>query len=76
MELNIDLKGKIEELAKKIQGDPGLLKNFQDDPLKTIEGLLDVDLPDDKLQPIVAGIKAKLAVTNVGGALDGLKKLF
>lgn len=76
MELNIDIKGKIEELAKKIQGDPGLLKSFQGDPIKTIEGLVGVDLPDDKLQPIVSGIKAKLAATKVGGALDGLKNLF
>lgn len=76
MELNIDIKGKIEELAKKIQGDPGLLKNFQGDPIKTIEGLVGVDLPDDKLQPIVSGIKAKLAAAKVGGALDGLKNLF
>lgn len=76
MELNIDVKGKIEDLAKKIQGDPKLLKSFQDDPIKTIEGLVGVDLPDDKLQPIVSGIQTKLAATKAAGALDGLKKLF
>lgn len=76
MELNVDIKGKIEELAKKIQGDPSLLKKFQDNPIKTIEGLVGVDLPDDKLQPIVSGIQAKLAAGKLSGALDGLKKLF
>ena len=40
------------------------------------EGLLGVDLPDDKLQPLVAGIKAKLAAADIGGKLEGLKKLF
>ena len=35
-----------------------------------------VDLPDDQLKPLVAGIKAKLAASDLGGALGGLKKLF
>lgn len=76
MELNVDIKGKIEELAKKIQGDAGLYKSFQSDPIKTVEKLLGVDLPDDKLQPIVTGLKAKLGAGKLGDALDGLKKLF
>ena len=60
----------------KLQKDPALLKNFQDSPVKTLEGLLGIDLPDDQLKPLVAGIKAKLAASDLGGKLDGLKKLF
>lgn len=74
--MNIDIKAKIEELAEKLQQDPALLKRFQADPIKTVEGLLGVDLPDDKLQPLVTGIKAKLAASDIGAKLDGLKKLF
>ena len=76
MALNFDVKAKIDELAKKIQSDPELLKNFQDKPIPTIEKLVGIDLPDDKLQPLVTGIKAKLAGSKLGDALDGLKKLF
>lgn len=72
----MDIKGKIEELAQKIQKDPTLLQNFQKDPIKTVEKLLGVDLPDDELQPLVTGIKAKLAATDIGDKLEGLKKLF
>ena len=74
--MSIDLKGKIEELAAKLQKDPALLKRFQDDPVKTLENLIGVDLPDDQLQPLVAGVKAKLAASGLSGKLDGLKKLF
>ncbi len=35
-----------------------------------------MDLPDDQLQPLAAGVKAKLAASGLGGRLDGLKKLF
>ena len=69
--MSMDLKAKIEELAARLQKDPALLKRFQDDPVKTLESLTGVDLPDDQLQPLVAGIKAKL-----GDALGGLKNLF
>lgn len=74
--MNFDVKAKIEEAVEKLQKDPVLLKSFQSDPIKTVEKLVGVDLPDDKLQPLVTGIKAKLAASDLGGKLDGLKKLF
>ena len=76
MELNFDVKGKVEEAVEKLKGDPALLKSFQDDPIKTVEKLTGVDLPDEQLKPLVAGIKAKLAAADLGGKLDGLKNLF
>lgn len=75
MDMNFDVKAKIEELVEKIQKDPALLKRFQTDPIKTVECLLGVDLPDEKLQPLVTGIKAKLTAGDIGDVLGGLKKL-
>lgn len=71
-----DVKAKIEELAQKLKEDPKLTEKFKSDPVKTVEGLLGIDLPDDQLKPLVSGIQAKLAASHVGDALDGLKKLF
>ena len=71
-----DVKAKIDELVGKLQKDPAMLKSFQDDPIKTVEKLVGVDLPDDQLKPLVAGIKAKLTAGDLGSKLDGLKKLF
>ena len=76
MELKFDLKAKAEEVVEKIQADPSLLKSFQSDPIKTIERLLEIDLPDEQLKPVVTAVKAKLAATDIGDALEGLKKLF
>ena len=74
--MGFDVKAKIDELVGKIQKDPAMLKSFQDDPIKTVEKLVGVDLPDEQLKPLVAGIKAKLTASDLGGKLDGLKKLF
>ena len=76
MDLKFDVKEKVEEIVQKLLKDPALLKSFQDDPIKTLERVTGVDLPDDQLKPLIAGIKAKLAAADIGGALDGLKKLF
>lgn len=73
----MDIKAKIEELVGKIKNDPQLLKNFQSNPVKTVEGLVGVDLPDDQINPIVDGIKAKISVDSLGdvaGKLGGLFK--
>lgn len=74
--MELDIKGKVEEIVEKIKEDPALLAEFQKEPIKAIEKVLDIDLPDEKLQPLVAGVKAKLAAGEIGDVLDGLKKLF
>ena len=74
--MSVDVKAKIEELTAKLQKDPNFLKSFQKDPVKTLEDLTGVNLPDEQLQPLVTGIKAKLAASGLGDKLDGLKKLF
>ncbi len=71
----MDIKAKIDELVKKIKGDKGLTEKFMKEPVKTVEGLLGVDLPEEQAKPLVDGIKAKLNLDNVGdiaGKLGGL----
>ena len=72
----MDIKAKIEELAKKITGDKTLLKKFQEKPVAVIEELLGVDLPDDQIEKLVDGIKAKIALDKAGDALGALGNLF
>ena len=71
-----DIKGKIEELTEKIMKDSALQAQFKKDPVKAVEKLLGVDLPDDVLEKIVKGVQAKVSVDKVSGAVDALKKLF
>jgi len=72
----MDLKAKIDEVVGKLQKDPALLKKFQADPIKALEGLTGIDLPDEQIKPLVDGIKAKLAAGDIAGKLGDLKKLF
>ena len=70
------IKGKIDEIVEKIKKDPKMLEKFQKDPIKTVEGLIGMDLPDDQIMKIVDAVKAKLNLDKVGDLLGGLGGLF
>ena len=81
------IKEKIEEIVAKIKSSEDLLEKFKNDPIKTVESLIGIDLPDDTIEKIIDGVKAKITLDklddikddlkgNLGGALGALKKLF
>ena len=72
----MDIKEKIEEVVNKLKNNPALLKKFDKEPVKVLEELIGVDLPDDLVEKLIDGIKVKLAASKVGDALEGLGKLF
>ena len=72
----MDIKAKIEEIVKKLTADKKLLEKFEKNPASVIEELLDVDLPDDLVNQIVDGVKAKLSLDKLGNALGNLGGLF
>ena len=72
----MDIKEQISQLAGRIAKDENLRAQFQKEPIKAVESLLGVDLPDEMLEKIVQGVKAKLAGGKLSGAVEGLKNLF
>ncbi len=71
-----DLKNQISAVVAKIQKDPNIAKNFKTNPVKTVEDLVGIDLPDDKINSIIDGVKAKLTMDNASGMIDKIKGLF
>ena len=72
----MDIKKKIEELVEKIQKNPALLKKFNTEPVKVVEELVGIDLPDELIEKVVDGVKAKITMDKVGDALGALSGLF
>ncbi|MBQ2302453.1 MAG: hypothetical protein II254_04335 [Oscillospiraceae bacterium] len=71
------IKEKINEIVEKIKNDKDIAAKFQKDPITTVEGLIGIDLPNDQIEKIVEGIKAKIAldkidVDKVADVLGGL----
>ncbi|HXK72087.1 MAG TPA: hypothetical protein PLQ68_05240, partial [Clostridia bacterium] len=72
----MDLKKKIDEIVKKIKADDEFGKKFKDDPVKAVESVLGVDLPDDQVNKLIDGVKAKLNLDKADGLFGKIKKLF
>ena len=72
----MDIKAKIEQAVKKLLSDKNLMAKFEKNPASVIEELIGVDLPDDMVNQIVEGIKAKIKLDQLGNALGGLGGLF
>ncbi len=72
----MDIKERIEAVADRIKNDKDLMKKFKEDPTRTVESVLEVDLPDEVIDKVVAGIKLKLAGADLTGGIDGMKGLF
>ena len=72
----MDIKAKIEAIVEKIQKDPALLKKFNTEPVKVVEELVGIDLPDELVKKVVEGVKAKITMDKVGDALGALSGLF
>ena len=43
----MDIKAQIESIAEKIRKDKSLQAEFKKDPVKAVEKMLGVDLPDE-----------------------------
>ena len=72
----MDIKAKIEEIVKKLMSDKTLMARFDKNPASVIEEFVGVDLPDEQVNQLVEGIKAKLKLDKVGDALGALGGLF
>lgn len=72
----MDIKKKVEELVEKIQKNPKLLKEFKEDPVKVVEELTGLDLPDDDIKKLAELVKAKIDLEKMGDLLGGLGGLF
>lgn len=65
-----DVKAKADEIIKKVSEDKSLAKNFLKAPVKTVEDLLGVDLPDEAVKKVVEDVKEKLDPKKLAAMLD------
>lgn len=72
----MDIKEKVEAIIEEIKNNPNIKEEFEKEPVKVIEKFIGVDLPDDVVEKIIDGVKAKMTVDNVSKLAGALKGLF
>jgi len=69
------IKEKIEEIVNKVKNDPNFSEKFKKEPIKAVEEVIGVDLPDDKINDVITAVKAKIKLDD-SKIVDKLKGLF
>lgn len=72
----MDIKEKVSKIVEEVTKNDDLKKQFEKEPVKVIEKLIGVDLPDDVVERIIDGVKAKLTADNISQVAGAIKKLF
>ena len=68
----MDIQKIINDAVTKLKADDKLLENFKKNPTKVLEKLVGIDLPDDKIDPIIKGIQAKLNLDELAEKAEGI----
>ncbi len=71
-----DIKEQITRVVEKVTKDEKLMEQFKKEPVKAVESVIGVDLPDDVINKVVDGVKAKISVDKLGDIAGAIKKLF
>lgn len=72
----MDIKGQINKIVEEVTKNPNMKEQFEKEPVKAVEKIIGVDLPDDAVMKIIDGVKAKLKIDGVSKATDALKGMF
>lgn len=70
--MGFDIKAKIDEVVNKVKNDKDFASKFQKEPIKAVEEVLGVDLPDDQIKSVIDGVKAKINVDGIADKIGGL----
>ena len=72
----VDIKAKVEEIVAKVKNDKDFSSKFMSDPVSAVESVIGIDLPNDQINALIEGVKAKVTLDKAGDMLGSLKKLF
>ena len=72
----MDIKNQINKVVEEITKNPDIKEQFEKEPVKVIEKIIGIDLPDDVVMKIIDGVKAKLTLDSVSKVTDTLKGVF
>ena len=72
----MDIKEIIEKIVEELKTNENLKEDFEKEPVKLIEKIVGIDLPDELVEKVIDGVKAKITVDKVADIAGALKKLF
>lgn len=68
----MDIKALVDKSVGILKEDPTLLKKFKTEPVKVLEKILGVDLPDDAIMQVAKAVQTKIDLDKLGDAVENL----
>ncbi|MGN0585404.1 MAG: hypothetical protein ACI4JD_08120, partial [Ruminococcus sp.] len=65
-----------QEIVEKVKSDKDFAKEFSESPVKAVEKVIGVDLPDDKIEGVIDAVKAKVSVDDMKDKIGGIFSKF
>jgi hypothetical protein len=72
----MDMKEYVNKIVEEVSNNPNIKEQFEKEPVKVIEKVIGIDLPDDVVLKIIDGVKAKLSIDSVADVANALKGIF
>ncbi|MBQ8577462.1 MAG: hypothetical protein IJ449_05795 [Clostridia bacterium] len=72
----MNIEELIDKVVDQIKDNDDLLDNFKKEPVKTVEKLLNIDLPDEIIEKVVDAVKAKISIDDAKELFGKIKGLF
>lgn len=72
----MDIQKIISDVLDKLQNDKALAAKFDTDPTAVLEKLIGIDLPNEQINAIIDGVKAKLKLDDIADKVGGILNLF
>ena len=72
----MDMKEYVNKIVEEVSNNPNIKEQFEKEPVKVIEKVIGIDLPDDVVLNIIDGVKAKLSIDSVADVANALKGIF
>ena len=70
----MDIKESIEKVVDKVKNDKEFKEKFKSAPIKALEDVLGVDLPDEQVKAVVEGVKAKVNLDKIGDVVEDVEE--
>ena len=72
----MDMKEYVNKIVEEVSNNPNIKEQFEKEPVKVIEKVIGIDLPDDVVLKIIDGVKTKLSIDSVADVANALKGIF
>lgn len=71
----MDIKKEVNKIIDKIKNDKDFASKFKKEPIKAVEGVIGIDLPDKEIEKVVTAVMTKLNLDE-SGITDKIMGLF